>query len=227
MLRCSIEEASGLLKTIFSLKANSCSDNCITFSHYSLPFISYNQPFVTNFNTTPTYFAIYNAMKTQAGFTIIELLITVAIAGTLLAIALPSYQNQIKNNCLTNNVNALVTSMQLARSEATKRRATVSVSATNAGVAANEWGLGWTVWQDADSDTVIDAGEEIRVVSLTCATTTMDETSNNSLFLYRPTGFIDREGVFSVCDDRAGATGRQLNISITGRPNVNSEFVCP
>ncbi len=166
-------------------------------------------------------------MKLQTGFTIIELLITVAIAGTLLAIALPSYQNQIKNNCLTNNVNALVTSLQLARSEATKRRASVSVSASNSADAANEWGLGWTVWQDADGDSVIDDVEKIRVVALTCENTTMDETGNNSLFLYRPTGFIDSTGSFDVCDTRTAETGRQLTISITGRPSMNSEFTCP
>ena len=165
-------------------------------------------------------------MKTQTGFTIIELMITMAVAGILLAVALPSYRDQIKNNCLTTNVNALVTSLQMARSEATKRRATVSVSASNSGDATNEWGLGWTVWEDIDNDSFIDDVEKIRVVALSCETTTIDETGNDSIFLYRPTGFIDSAGTFSVCDDRTAETGRQLNISITGRPNVDSGFTC-
>ncbi len=166
-------------------------------------------------------------MKIQSGFTIIELLLTVTIAGVLLGIALPSFQNQIKNNCLTNNVNALVTSLQLARSEATKRRQSVFVSASNAGDSDNEWGLGWTVWQDADGDSNLDAGEEIRVVALTCEVTTMDETADDVVLIYRPTGFIDDVATFNVCDNRTAETGRQLSISITGRPNVNSSFICP
>ena len=164
-------------------------------------------------------------MKENSGFTIIELLITVAIAGTLLAIALPSYRNQVANNCLTANVNNLVTSLQLARSEATRRRATVFVTATSP-TATNEFGAGWTVWEDIDDDTNIDDIEKIKVVTTTCTATTIDETGNDSEFQYRPTGFIDNAGEFNVCDDRTGETGRQLTISVTGRPNINSGYTC-
>ena len=172
-------------------------------------------------------------MRKDTGFTIIELMITLSVAGVLLAVALPSYQNQIKNNCMTNSVNSLVTSLQLARSEATKRRQSVAVSAANAADATNEWGLGWTVWADDTSPAInlvpgaMDPGEELRIVALSCETTTMNETANNAQFNYRPTGFIDSAGTFDVCDNRTAETGRQLVISITGRPNVNSEFVCP
>ena len=163
--------------------------------------------------------------KENSGFTIIELLITVAIAGTLLAVALPSYRNQVANNCLTANVNNLVTSLQLARSEATKRRQTVFVTASSP-TATNEWGAGWTVWQDIDDDSAIDDIEKIKVVTTTCTATTIDETGNDSEFEYRPTGFIDNPGEFNVCDDRTGETGRQLSISVTGRPNINSGLTC-
>ena len=163
--------------------------------------------------------------KENSGFTIIELLITVAIAGTLLAVALPSYRDQVANNCLTANVNELVVSLQLARSEATRRRQSVLVTATTP-TATNEWGAGWTVWQDIDDDSAIDDIEKIKVVTTTCSATTIDETGNDSEFEYRPTGFIDDAGTFNVCDDRTGETGRQLSISVTGRPNINSGFTC-
>lgn len=186
---------------------------------------------------------IYNNDKTVAGFTLIELMVVIAIAGIISVIALPTYRDMIKNNCLTSNVNMLVSSIQQARSEAIKRRTDVTISANP------DWSSGWqvTIQEDRDGDGVLDAGEDfdgdgtldaaavVRVATLTCANTITeidapaavnpsDNSAGDTSFTYGSNGFIDKAATFNFCDDRTGETGRQVSISSTGRPNTNSNF---
>ena len=150
--------------------------------------------------------------RSQQGFTILELMTVVAIAGILMAVGVPSYNNMVKNNCLTTKANSLVSSLQFARSEAAKRNASVSIDASNSGDNTNEWGTGWTI-----KDNI---GNTIRTVQLQCDLTTVDETSDSTSFTYGGDGFIVNGGTLDLCDDRTGETGRQITISVTGRPAV-------
>lgn len=174
-------------------------------------------------------------MKKYSGFTIIELLITVSVVGVLIAIAMPNYNSFVKNNCLTTTTNNLVTSMQIARSEAIKRRTDIGV------YTAGGWAAGWEVFIDADGGGDKDGGEEVlRTMTPTCGTGLLtiteiggapasnpnDSTANDTIFIYNSEGFIDSAGTFNICDDRTGETGREIVISITGRPSTDSGFTC-
>jgi type IV fimbrial biogenesis protein FimT len=71
------------------------------------------------------------------GFTLVELMITIAVAGILLMIAVPSFQHLILSNRLTTSANALVDAINTARMDAIKLNATTqfcgSTAAANTG----------------------------------------------------------------------------------------------
>lgn len=91
-------------------------------------------------------------MNKLQGFTLPELLVSVAIAAILLAAALPSMKDVIVKDRSASQINELLASLQLARSEAIKRMAPVTVCASSDGStcdAAQTWEAGWIVFVEA------------------------------------------------------------------------------
>lgn len=78
------------------------------------------------------------------GFTLIELLVTLAVLVIVTTVAVPSFRNLAESNRMTGLANEMVTALNLARSEAVKRGAPVSVCA-----AASGWEGGWSVREGA------------------------------------------------------------------------------
>ena len=79
-------------------------------------------------------------LLTQAGFTIIELMIVLTIVAGLIVIALPSMTEMVQNQKVKGAANELFFDLSFARSEAIKRNTTVQVNRTG-----SDWTGGWTV----------------------------------------------------------------------------------
>ena len=98
------------------------------------------------------------------GFTLIELMVTIAVAAVLLALAQPSFTALINSNRLAAQSNELVAGLQEARIEALRanRRVTVcrSSNGTTCDAAAGNW-TGWISFVDTDGDQVVDDGETL------------------------------------------------------------------
>ena len=78
-------------------------------------------------------------MRVQQGFTLIELMVTVAVLGIVVGFAVPGFQSVVNGNRLTGAANELIATMQVARTEAIRRNRRVAVCASanaNAGDAA-------------------------------------------------------------------------------------------
>lgn len=99
------------------------------------------------------------------GVTLIELMITLVVAIVILAIGIPAFQSIQANSRAAAQANALVTALNLARSEAVGRGVPVAVCAaasptTCAATAA--WQGGWLVFTDAALDGTPAADELVR-----------------------------------------------------------------
>jgi type IV fimbrial biogenesis protein FimT len=86
----------------------------------------------------------------NSGFTLIELVVTVSLAGILMAVAIPSFIEAIKSNRLTTQANEFMAALNLARSEAIKRG--VQVTVQRKGSTSGAWEDGWDVFVDSDAN---------------------------------------------------------------------------
>ena len=95
--------------------------------------------------------------RTQHGFTLYELLITVLIVGIVLTIAIPNMQAFTQNSRMTSTANDLHSAFHLARSESSRAKTNITVcaSANSMTAAANcggTWDQGFIVFVDEDGD---------------------------------------------------------------------------
>jgi len=158
----------------------------------------------------------------QHGFTLIELIVTMAIAAILVTAAIPSFSEIIQNNRISAETNQFIASLQLARSTAVKqqRNAQICVSTDQMTcTGTTNWASGWIVWVDQDSDSTLDAGEIVRVQAPLNTASILTSTTQ-STFRYSATGLVDNGDTLTFCDNRTGETGRQITITATGSVSV-------
>ncbi|OYY73477.1 MAG: hypothetical protein B7Y40_09175 [Gammaproteobacteria bacterium 28-57-27] len=97
------------------------------------------------------------------GFTLIETMVTVAVAGILLAIGIPSFQSAMNSSRLTSTTNELIGGLNQARSDAVRLNSRVSLcaSADGASCTANGDWAGWIVFTNPNDNAAVDAGEVV------------------------------------------------------------------
>jgi type IV fimbrial biogenesis protein FimT len=84
----------------------------------------------------------------NAGFTLIELMIVLVIAGLLITLALPGFRQLILRQQLLTSTNALFQAIQLTRTEAIRRNRIVQLAPLD----DTDWAQGWRIYVGADAD---------------------------------------------------------------------------
>jgi type IV fimbrial biogenesis protein FimT len=182
-------------------------------------------------------------ISNELGFTLLELMITVAIAAILLGIAIPSFIGSIRSNRLTASANDLVTALNVARSEAVKRGRNVTVASKNG---TTNWKDGWDVFIDVDQTapdtdknkfnddgdtTLCEAGEDCKLRTYDALPTGYTLTAGANVFqIYSASGLSTvASDIFVLCGGSgANMTQRTITISPTGRPSVTKTTgTCP
>ncbi|MCH8537167.1 MAG: GspH/FimT family pseudopilin [Alkalimonas sp.] len=153
------------------------------------------------------------------GFTLIELMVTVAVLVIVLTVAVPSFTNLINGNRLTSQANELLSAMTLARSEAIRLNRNVifchsSDSSSCSEPAGGEW-AGWIV-REQGSDTVLATGlmnnQLVARASSALAGSSFSMRYNAQGFIRHPNNNNLLSATIRVC-------------SPSGRPNPNARDV--
>jgi len=168
-------------------------------------------------------------MKKHPGFTLVELMVVLAIAGVVMAFAIPAMGNFIKNERLVTQINTLVGHLAYARSEAVTRRQQVILCASSNSTSClgADWAAGWILFIDADNSSTFTANELILRAKATLEGSNTLVSSTGSMIIYDNRGFSpNSNGVFSLCDDRGAAHVKSISITNTGRVRRGGSASC-
>lgn len=99
--------------------------------------------------------------KAEGGFTLIELIVAIAIAAILMMVAAPSFVSFQRNSELTSITNSLLAASNAARAEAMKTGLNAFVVPTGNG---DNWASGWVVFVDRDRDNSYSATNDSTVM---------------------------------------------------------------
>lgn len=95
------------------------------------------------------------------GFSLIELLVALAVVVIVTTLAVPSFSRLVDSNRVETAAAGLSAAAMLARSEAIKRGTIVALCAGSGVACGTDWGAGWTVFLDADRDCAIGSPADV------------------------------------------------------------------
>jgi len=195
-------------------------------------------------------------MKKDAGFTLTELMITLAIVGVLLVVGVPSLKAFMQGNQLIASTNELLSALHIARSEAIKLNSRVSICDSSDGktcALTGDWSNGWIVFVDFDGN-LVNNGVPCAGINTDCllrvhsgfndkqlsVSGIVDSTANpvvsftfTARGMPKDTSGVSESGVFSICsfDSSNNVTGsRAVVLSLSGRVRVSDNaavILCP
>jgi len=186
---------------------------------------------------------ISKSRNKSQGFTLIEMMITLAVGAILMTIAVPSFVDMTKNNKITSQANILMTQIHFARAEASKRSTRVTLcrsadptaASPTCGGTAQTWSNGWLVYAlgdtsgrtapflyDKTKDTLLLVSEGRGGVTI--------KTDNNAddILEFKSDGstVVSNTSYFAFCDDRGISHGKEIEVLPTGRAQVISAATC-
>lgn len=154
-------------------------------------------------------------MRCTAAFTLIELMVGIAVAAILITVGIPGFRDLILDNRMAAQINSLVADLSYARSEAVKRNSAVTVCKRNInGTACDDsrsWTDGWIVWAES-TNTVL------RIREALPAGTSIPFPQNRNRIVFNGHGFSPGStATFVFCDSRGYMKARGLVLSNVGR----------
>ncbi len=165
------------------------------------------------------------------GFTASELLITVAIVGVLVALAVPALRGFVLDQRAISRINEFVAAVNFARNEAIKRGTSVTLCASASPQATRpacngrkQWEKGWILFADYDRDAKLDVGTGACLAGEDCLLRVWEGIDDLTLRAGRTRITFDSLGAsrgfnatWRLCDERGEKAARAVILAPSGR----------
>ncbi len=166
--------------------------------------------------------------RRASGFSMVELVITIAIVAILVALAFPSFEGSMRSNRVTTATNEMIASLSLARMEALRNPGGAGICASSDGATCgDDWDAGWMVWIDVDGNGA-PGGTNDRVLRFTQGkrrtVVTVDSPDDAILFDNRGRADAAREITIEPDECPSGQQLiREIGVALTGQARTTRE----
>jgi type IV fimbrial biogenesis protein FimT len=167
----------------------------------------------------------------QGGFTLTEVLVTAAVVGLSLSLAVPSLKEAARSNLRAAAVNELVATLHTARSEALTRNRTVAVCPSADGETCSRlpWDAGWIRFADDNGNFRADAGEAILGSAVPAGGVEIRTAAFAGAVAFGPAGRVSAPdlgptgGDFLFCGTGGDPAPRVIVLSVLGQPQLTGQ----
>jgi len=161
------------------------------------------------------------ALRKFKAFTILEIMITVAILAILLSLGVPAFQDFALKQRLNAAVNSLQNDLLLARSQAIHRDVQVIACPWKSGGGCTgiaNWSEGWAVFGDSNEDQIYQNDESLLRRGQGLENVMIHGTASRAILRFYPNGTAPgSNGSISICGLGGPEQARKLVISNLGR----------
>lgn len=161
-----------------------------------------------------------NLQKKQGGFSLVELLVGLAVLGILMSVALPNFQTWIVNTRISSAAEAIASGLQRARAEAVARNTNVAFSTLGIGTAWNVYTVAPA--SEVDAKSALEGSTDVTLASTPVGSTTVTFTglglmlnTNTATTINPATSAVVPAQPFTSIDFVATGGSRNLRVVVT------------
>lgn len=157
-------------------------------------------------------------MRKNHGFSLVELIIAVAILSILVRIGLPAWSNYVADNKLKLTRDNFISSVDIARQLALSDDNNVTLcpfSASGTTTCGASWSSGWIVYEQtpASGSVLIRTAQAPTNTSITM---TASNAAVTSLTFSPKPPFLNQASDFKLCDSRGASSAMSISVQLTG-----------